>query len=146
MDLLEVFKLRTIAVVGASRDPSKWAHVVPLYLKKAGYRVIPVNPSAGEIWGEKAFRSLLEIPDEVEVVQVFRPSEEVPKIVDEVIKRKRERGDVKVVWLQLGIRAPEESKQRLKEEGIALFEDMCMMETHSRLFGLKPLAPGKSSS
>nr|WP_241428707.1 CoA-binding protein [Pyrobaculum arsenaticum] len=51
MDLLEVFNLRTIAVVGASRDPSKWAHVVPLYLKKAGYRVIPVNPSAGEIWG-----------------------------------------------------------------------------------------------
>ena len=66
--------------------------------------------------------------------------------MDEVLQRKKERGDVKVVWLQLGIKAPEESKQRLVEAGISLSEDMCMMEVHSRLFGLKPLLPGKASS
>lgn len=69
MDLLEVFKLRTIAVVGASRDPSKWAHVVPLYRKRAGYRIIPINTSAGEILEEKAYPTLHEVPDEINVVR-----------------------------------------------------------------------------
>lgn len=143
MDLLEVFKLRTIAVVGASRDPSKWAHVVPLYLKRVGYKIVPINPSAGEILGEKAYRSILEVPERIDIVQVFRPPEEVPKIAEEVVKRRREVGDVRVVWLQLGIRAPPGVREALETEGIALFEDMCMMETHARLFGLKPLAPGE---
>jgi predicted CoA-binding protein len=69
MDLLEVFKLRTIAVVGASRDPSKWAHVLPLYLKRAGYRIIPINTSAGEILEEKAYSTLHEVPDEINIVR-----------------------------------------------------------------------------
>jgi predicted CoA-binding protein len=133
MDPVEVLKrYRTVAVIGASRDPSKWAHIVPKYLKEQGYRIIPINPTASEILGEKAYKSLMEVPDEVEVVEVFRPSEEVPKIVEEVIQRKRARGDVKVLWLQLGIIADEESKKRLKEAGIALVENACMMETHQR--------------
>ena len=133
MDPVEVLKrYRTVAVVGASRDPSKWAHIVPKYLKEHGYRIIPINPTASEILGEKAYKSLMEVPDEVEVVEVFRPSEEVPKIVEEVIQRKRARGDVKVLWLQLGITADEESKKKLKETGIALVENACMMETHQR--------------
>jgi predicted CoA-binding protein len=133
MDPVEVLKrYRTVAVIGASRDPSKWAHIVPKYLKEHGYRIIPINPTASEILGEKAYKSLIEVPDEVEVVEVFRPSEEVPKIVEEVIQRKRVRGDVKVLWLQLGITADEESKKRLKEAGIALVENACMMETHQR--------------
>jgi predicted CoA-binding protein len=133
MDPVEVLKrYRTVAVVGASRDPSKWAHIVPKYLKEHGYRIIPINPTASEILGEKAYKSLMEVPDEVEVVEVFRPSEEVPKIVEEVIQRKRARGDVKVLWLQLGITADEDTKKRLKEAGIALVENACMMETHQR--------------
>jgi predicted CoA-binding protein len=93
MDPVEVLKrYRTVAVIGASRDPSKWAHIVPKYLKEHGYRIIPINPAASEILGEKAYKSLMEVPDEVEVVEVFRPSEEVPKIVEEVIQRKRARG------------------------------------------------------
>jgi predicted CoA-binding protein len=133
MDPVEVLKrYRTVAVIGASRDPSKWAHIVPKYLKEQGYRIIPINPTASEILGEKAYKSLMEVPDEVEVVEVFRPSEEVPKIVEEVIQRKRARGDVKVLWLQLGITADEESKKKLKEAGIALVENACMMETHQR--------------
>jgi predicted CoA-binding protein len=125
-------RYRTVAVVGASKDPSKWAHIVPKYLKEHGYRIIPINPTASEILGEKAYKSLMEVPEEVEVVEVFRPSEEVPKIVEEVIQRKRTRGDVKVLWLQLGITADEESKKKLKEAGIALVENACMMETHQR--------------
>jgi len=133
MDPVEVLKrYRTVAVVGASRDPSKWAPIVPKYLKKHGYRIIPINPTASEILGEKAYKSLMEVPDEVEVVEVFRPSEEVPKIVEEVIQRRKARGDVKVLWLQLGITADEDTKKRLKEAGIALVENACMMETHQR--------------
>lgn len=134
MNPQEVLKRhRTVAVVGASKDPTKWAHIVPKYLKEHGYKIIPVNPTATEILGEKAYPNILEIPDEIEVVNVFRPSEEVPKIAQEVIKRKRERGDVKVLWLQLGIRAPPEVKQQLEQEGITLIEDTCMMETHKQM-------------
>lgn len=126
-------RFRKIAVVGASRDPSKWAHIVPKYLMENGYEITPVNPTAAEVLGVKAYPSLLSIPHEVEVVQVFRPSEEVPRIVEEVLERRRTRGDVKVVWLQLGIRAPPKAKKRLEEAGIGLIEDMCMMETHKSL-------------
>jgi len=134
MNPQEVLKRhRTVAVIGASKDPTKWAHIVPKYLKEHGYKIIPVNPTATEILGEKAYPNILEIPHEIEVVNVFRPSEEVPKIAQEVIKRKRERGDVKVLWLQLGIRAPPEVKQQLEREGIILIEDTCMMETHKRM-------------
>jgi predicted CoA-binding protein len=133
MDPVEVLKrYRTVAVIGASRDPSKWAHIVPKYLKEQGYRIIPINPTASEILGEKAYKSLMEVPEEVEVVEVFRPSEEVPKIAEEVIQRRKARGDVKVLWLQLGITADEDTKKRLKEAGIALVENACMMETHQR--------------
>jgi len=133
MDPVEVLKrYRTVAVVGASKDPSKWAHIVPKYLKEQGYRIIPINPTASEILGEKAYKSLTEVPEEVEVVEVFRPSEEVPKIAEEVIQRRKARGDVKVLWLQLGITADEDTKKRLKEVGIALVENACMMETHQR--------------
>jgi len=135
MDPVEVLKkYKTVAVIGASKDPSKWAHVVPKYLKEHGYRIIPINPTATEILGERVYKSLMEVPEEVEVVEVFRPSEEVPKIVEEVIQRRKTRGDVKVVWLQLGITADEESKKKLHETGIALVENMCMMETHQRHF------------
>ena len=133
MDPVEVLKrYRTVAVVGASKDPSKWAHIVPKYLKEHGYRIIPINPTASEILGEKAYKSLMGVPEEVEVVEVFRPSEEVPKIVEEVIQRRKARGDVKVLWLQLGITADEDTKKRLKEAGIALVENACMMEIHQR--------------
>lgn len=130
MDPVEVLKrYRAVAVVGASRDPSKWAHIVPKYLKEQGYSIIPINPTASEILGEKAYKSLMEVPEEVEVVEVFRPSEEVPRLAEEVIQRRKARGDVKVLWLQLGITANEDTKKRLKEAGIALVENACMMET-----------------
>ncbi len=93
-DILE--RYRTVAVVGLSRNPSKDSYGVAQYLQRAGYRVVPVNPVAEEILGEKSYRSLLELPDELKravgIVDIFRPPEAVPPIVDDVIKLREEHG------------------------------------------------------
>ena len=89
---------RNIAVVGCSTNPAKEAHKVPLYMKMQGYKIIPVNPFAEEILGEKAYKKLEDIPGEIDIVNVFRPAEEAPGIAEEAIGKK-----AKVLWLQLGI-------------------------------------------
>jgi Predicted CoA-binding protein len=121
---------KVIAVVGASRTEGKPANYVPAYLKSKGYKIIPVNPFAEEILGEKAYKSLLEIPEEVkiDIVDVFRPPEEVKKVVEEAIKR-----GVKIVWLQLGI-YNKEAVELAKKNNIEIIWNRCMMETHRRLF------------
>jgi predicted CoA-binding protein len=123
-------KSKVIAVVGASRTEGKPAHFVPAYLKSKGYKIIPINPFADEILGEKAYKSLLDIPPDVkiDVVDVFRPSEEVTKVVEEAIKR-----GVKIVWLQSGI-YNKEAVELAKKNNIEIIWDRCMMETHKRLF------------
>jgi predicted CoA-binding protein len=123
-------KSKIIAVVGASRTEGKPAHFVPAYLKSKGYKIIPINPFADEILGEKAYKSLLDIPSDVkiDVVDVFRPSEEVTKVVEEAIKR-----GVKIVWLQSGI-YNKEAVELAKKNSIEIIWDRCMMETHKRLF------------
>ena len=98
---------RTVAVVGLSREPDKASYRVSAYLKAHGFRIIPVNPSADEILGEKSYKSLLDIPPEIqktiEVVDIFRPSKDVPVIVEQAIKLKAMHGKPHVVWMQLGI-------------------------------------------
>jgi predicted CoA-binding protein len=123
-------KSKIIAVVGASRTEGKPAHYVPAYLKSKGYKIIPINPLADEILGEKAYKSLLDIPPDIkiDVVDVFRPSEEVTKVVEEAIKR-----GVKIVWLQSGI-YNKEAVELAKKNNIEIIWDRCMMETHKRLF------------
>jgi len=123
-------KSKIIAVVGASRTEGKPAHFVPAYLKSKGYKIIPINPFADEILGEKAYKSLLDIPSDIkiDVVDVFRPSEEVTKVVEEAIKR-----GVKIVWLQSGI-YNKEAVELAKKNNIEIIWDRCMMETHKRLF------------
>jgi predicted CoA-binding protein len=79
---------KTIAVVGLSRDPTKASHRVARYLQLVGYKVIPVNPFANEILGEKAYSTLLDVPETIEIVDIFRPSEGVPPIVEEAIELK----------------------------------------------------------
>src|SRR5437764_5097583 len=91
--------IRTIAVVGCSKDPTKDAHRVPKYMQQHGYRILPVNPTATEILGEKAYPSLDAVPIPYDAVDIFRPSADVPPIVDQAIK-----GPAKVIWMQLGIR------------------------------------------
>lgn len=121
-------KYRKIATVGFSRNPSKPARKVPKFLISKGYDVIPVNPNVDEILRRKSYENILEIPEEIEIVQIFRPSEEVPKIVEDAIKR----GDVKVIWMQEGIKN-EEAKRRGEERGLTVVENKCMYKEYVRL-------------
>jgi len=123
-------KYRRIAVVGMSKDPQKDAQRIPIYLKNAGYEIIPVNPTATEIAGMKAYKSLSEIPFDFDIVEIFRPSEAVPPIVDEALKTK-----AKVIWMQLGI-SNEEAARKARMAGKIVIQDRCMMVEHRRL--IKP--------
>jgi predicted CoA-binding protein len=117
----------TIATVGASTDGSKPAGEVPRYLKQIGFRVIPVNPSAIELFGEKAYPSLLDIGEPVDVVQVFRPADEAPEIA-----RQAAQIGAKALWLQLGIRS-DEARRIAEEAGLVYVEDRCMAVESRRL-------------
>ena len=129
---------KTIAVVGASRDPSKDAHTVPAYLKRHGYDVIPVNPFADEILGVKCYKSLTDIPGDVaktiEVVDIFRPSEDVPPLVDQAVELKKKHGRLKSVWLQLGI-TNEAAAEKARNAGLRVIQDACIRIEHDRSLG-----------
>src|SRR5262245_50026679 len=90
----------TIAVVGASRDPDKPAHDVPAQLQRAGFRIVPINPFASELFGERVYRSLAELPFPVDLVLVFRPSREAEAVARQAVAIK-----AKALWLQLGLRS-----------------------------------------
>ena len=133
-EVKEILKLRNVAVVGISRDPAKPAHFVPKYLKDHGYNIIPVNPSAQEILGIKCYKSLFEVGEPVDIVDVFRPSEDVPPVVEAALK-----GGVKVVWLQEGIHNPK-AEGEATGQGTRVIWNRCMMKEHARLFEEKPAA------
>ena len=120
----------TIAVVGCSGTPGKAAHDVPRYMLDHGYEVIPVNPVRDEVLGRHAVDSLSAVEDRVDVVDVFRPSEEVAGIVDETLAR----DDEPVVWTQLGIR-DREATDRAEAAGLTVVEDRCIKVEHARLLG-----------
>lgn len=127
-EIKEIYmKYRKIAVVGMSRNPEKPAHYVPRYLIEKGYEVIPINPTAEEILGRKVYKSISEVPEDAEVLNVFRPSEEVPRIVEEALKK-----NFKVIWLQEGIF--HESIYKAREKGIITVWNRCMMKEYRRLF------------
>lgn len=111
---------RTIAVVGLSTQPQKAAHTVPAAMQSAGYRVIPVHPSAAEILGEPAFRSLLDVSVPVDVVEVFRPAAEAPAIAKQAVAI-----GAGALWLQQGIISPE-ARRIATEGGLDYVEDRCM--------------------
>ncbi len=123
-------EVETIAVVGCSSTPGKAAHDVPAYLLEHGYDVIPVNPFADEIVGREAFDTLSDVPDEVDLVCVFRPSEEVGGIVDEALSRE----EVGVIWTQRGIR-DDEAAARAEQDGRDVVQDRCLKVEHRRLVG-----------
>ena len=133
-DILE--KFRTVAVVGLSRNPSKDSYGVARYLQQAGYRVIPINPVAEEILGEKSYKSLLELPEElkrsVEIVDLFRPSEAVPSFVEDAIKLREEYGNPCVIWMQLGI-VNEKAAEKTRNAGMTVIMDRCIKVEHQRL-------------
>jgi predicted CoA-binding protein len=120
----------TIASVGASTNDEKPSYWIFAYLKAKGYRIIPVNPNATELQGEKVFPDLASIPEKVDVVQIFRRPEDVPPIVEDAIQV-----GAKVVWMQKGI-INWEAARRAEEAGLQVVMDRCMRETHERLFSV----------
>ena len=129
-------KHKTVAVVGLSREPDKDSHRVSAYLKAHGFRIIPINPFTDEVLGEKSYKSLLDIPPEIQktikVVDIFRPSEDVPPIVEQAIKLKALYGTLQVVWMQLGV-VNEQAAEAAKKAGLTVVMNRCMMVEHSLL-------------
>jgi uncharacterized protein len=135
----EVMKTcKVIAVIGASKNPEKEAHTVPLYLKEHGYRIVPVNPTADQILGERSFPTLAAMPDElareVEVIEVFRPSEELPAVARQVVDLSKRLGRNYIFWAQLGLEN-EEAKSILDAAGIPFVMNACMRVVHTIAVG-----------
>ena len=126
---------KTIAVVGASGDERKAAHTIPRYLQRQGFRIIPVNPKGGELLGERVYERLEDIPEPVDVVDVFRPSDETPDVARSAVGI-----GAKVLWLQEGI-SSEEAERIASEAGLKVVMNRCMGETHYQL----RLGPGPGS-
>jgi uncharacterized protein len=118
-----------IAIVGLSADDTKASNVVGRYLQSKGYRVIPVNPGADEILGEKVYKSLSEIPEPVDIVDIFMRSEKVARVVEEAVKL-----HPKAIWLQLGI-TNDEAERMAERNNIGFFSDKCVKQEYARLFG-----------
>jgi predicted CoA-binding protein len=122
-----VREAKTVAVVGASNDPEKYSHEVGSHLKEQGYRIIPVNPTEEEVLGERAYDTVDQIPEEVDVVEVFLPAEKTPQIAQDAV-----RAGARVLWLQEGVEN-QEARQIAEEGGLAYVEDRCMRKTHESL-------------
>lgn len=130
--ILKILSFKKIAVVGMSDNPEKPSNRVPKYLMTQGYKIIPVNPTKEEIMGLKSYKSLREVDEEIDVVDVFRRPEQALEVVKEAIERKKERGDIKAIWLQEGI-VNDEAKKLAEENGILFVQDRCMFREHLRL-------------
>lgn len=127
----EIFEIlrscKTVVVIGMSKNPEKDAYRIPEYLMKKGYRVIPVNPSTDEILGQRSYKRLSDVPQEVDIVDMFRPSEDIPNYVQDVLSKKP-----KVFWEQLGIHNPE-GEEKIAAAGIKVVYDRCMLQEHRKL-------------
>ena len=126
-------KYRTIGVYGMSRDPGKAANWVPAFLGEKGYFIVAINPNADRIRGHRLYPRLGDVEERIDILEVFRPSEEVPAVVREAVKRRNEKGDIYVIWLQSGIRS-EEAGRLAEEAGILFVQDRCMYVEFRRIF------------
>jgi len=126
-EIKEFFSLKNVAVVGMSKNQGKAAHYVPKYLSENGYNIIPVNPTADQILDKKSYHSLDEIDQDIDIVDVFRPSDQVLPVIQEAIKKKP-----KVIWLQEGIHNSE-AEELARKEGIKVIFNRCMLAEHQRL-------------
>ena len=127
-EIKEIFSLKNVAVVGMSKNKEKEAHYVPKYLSDNGYNIMPVNPTADQILDKKSYHSLDEIDQDIDIVDVFRPSDQVLPVIQEAIKKKP-----KVIWLQEGIHNSE-AEELARKEGIKVVFNRCMLAEHHRLF------------
>jgi predicted CoA-binding protein len=129
-EIRKFYTLTNIAVVGMSKNEGKAAHYVPKYLIDHGYNVFPVNPTATEILGRKSYPTVSGIPDRIDVVDIFRRSEDVPAVVEDTLKK----DGIRVIWMQEGI-YNKEAEKMAKEKDISTVYNRCMMAEHRRLFG-----------
>jgi predicted CoA-binding protein len=127
-DLLE--RVQRIGVVGLSRFPEKAARRVPSYLAAKGYEVVPINPNADRILGKEVFDSLSDVPGDLDMVLVFRPSDEAPRHVRDAL----DRPEKPAIWLQEGIFAPAEI-EAAREAGVTAVQDLCAFKVHRALYG-----------
>lgn len=118
---------RTIAVVGLSARRFRPSHGVAEYLQRAGYRIIPVNPKIAEVLGERSYASLDEVPEPVDIVDIFRRPEHVPAIVEAAIRK-----GAKTIWMQEGV-VHEEAARRAEAAGLVVIMDRCILKDHRRL-------------
>jgi predicted CoA-binding protein len=125
-DILKTSKV--IAVIGASLKPERPSHWISVYLKEHGYRVIPVNPGQTEVLGDTCYKSLSDIPEAVDIVDIFREPGAVPGIVDEAIAKK-----AKVVWMQQGI-VNNAAAEKAKAAGLKVIQNKCIYQEHRNLF------------
>jgi|SRR5579859_5172146 len=121
-------RTRTIAVVGLSSDPMRPSFGVAEYMQSKGYRIIPVNPKEGTVLGEKSYSSLSDVPEKIDMVDVFRRSEFIPEIVDEAIRLK-----VPSIWLQEGVIHPAAAK-KAQDAGLTVVMDRCILKEHRARF------------
>jgi predicted CoA-binding protein len=126
--LRELLEYNRVAVVGASAMLEKAAHIVPAYLQRHEYEIIPVNPNVDELFDRPAYDSLSEVDEDVDIVEIFRPSKEVPGIVEEAV----DRDDVRAIWMQLGIEN-DDAAERAEAAGLSVVQDHCMKVQHGLL-------------
>ena len=127
-EIKEIFRLKKIAVVGMSKHAHKAAHFVPKYLSEQGFEITPINPNSTEILEKKSYPNISSLDHHVDVVDIFRPSEDVLPFVKDAIKKKP-----KVIWLQEGIHNVE-AEELARSNGIMVIFNRCMLAEHQRLF------------
>lgn len=127
-EIRDILSYKNVAVVGMSKNEEKAANYVPLYLMRQGYNIVPVNPTADHILDKKCYPTLQDVSEPIDVVDVFRPSDQVLPVVEEAIRKKP-----KVIWLQEGIHN-EEAENLARKAGIKVVFNRCMLAEHQRLF------------
>ena len=123
----EILSLTKVTIIGMSKNSSKAAHHIPKYLFDNGYDITPVNPTTDEILGKKCYSSISKVNEEIDIIDIFRPSDKVLPVIQEAIKKKP-----KVIWLQEGIHNPE-SEELATQAGIKVIFNRCMLTEHQRL-------------
>ena len=126
-EIKDVFTLKKIAVIGMSRHSIKAAHFVPKYLSEQGFDITPINPTTNEILGKKCYPDISSVEHSIDIVDIFRPSDQVLSVIQDAIKKKP-----KVIWLQEGIHN-EEAENLAREHGIDIVFNRCMLAEHQRL-------------
>lgn len=119
-------KYKTIAVVGLSSNPTRPSYGVTEYMQSAGYHIIPVNPNETDVLGEPSYASLEEVPQKIEIVDIFRCPDQVPPVVDAAI-----RANAKVIWMQLGI-ANQAAAEKAQAAGLTVVMDACILVEHKK--------------